>query len=143
MTPLAPGSALFEAIVARLKADPDCVALFADRIFDVPPGDDEDRIVTPFVHLGPCGMRRATELGCNTAWRFGLRLFVTSTEAGRVEAWNACHAVFEALHEWEPDLIGHGWHAPMPVMVELAGDAITPLEVKQCFVDVTGYVQKP
>jgi hypothetical protein len=127
---------LFNALVDALKASPALTAVVGDRIYDVPPA----KPVTPYVFFGPAGITDARDIGCSDAWRFRIRIYVSTSDHGRLAAWDAAFAICLALHETLPPIAFPGFHMPMPVMVITGGDLIDPTKLKETFVDIDAVI---
>lgn len=139
---MSPEIALQEAVVALLKADTDVAALVADRVFDEVPADRLPG-TPPYIEIGPINRTRIE--GCGKSWLIRMRLFATSTEFGRVEAWALADAMILALDD-DPERGVPDLPAPFAIADSLrviqAGDVVDPLQIKSVFVDVQAIVSR-
>jgi hypothetical protein len=134
--PIGLASALFNTLVDAIKAAPGVVAYVGDRIYDVPP----EKAVTPYIFFGPAGFTDARDIGCSDAWRFRLRIYVSTAHFGRLVAWDIGLAIAEALHEKSPPVPIPGFHMPMTITVVNGGDIIDPLKLKEVFIDIDAVI---
>ena len=91
---MSPEIALQSAVVDCLGADMAVMAIVAGRIFDQVPADRAPG-EPPYVEIGPINRTRFE--GCAAGWLIRMRLYATSTDFGRVEAWNLADAIVAAL----------------------------------------------
>lgn len=143
---MAPEIALQKAIVERLLADAAVAAIVQDRIFDEVPAD---RLPgkPPYIEIGPINRTRFE--GCGRAWQIRIRLFATSVEFGRVEAWALADAMADALDDRgdgetpvDPPELAAPWRITDSLRVTQGGDVIDPLQIKSVFVDVQAVVAR-
>jgi hypothetical protein len=133
---MTPETALQEALIAVLRADPAVTALVGDNVFDEVPGDEAK---PPHVYLGPVNRTRLE--ACRRTFTIRMRWFAESIDFGRLEAWEIADAVGEALEGLEPDL-GDAFACEEPIRITQAGDTIDPLEPKAVFIDCTTTVSR-
>ncbi len=134
--PIGIASALFNTIVDAIKAAPAVTAYVGERIYDVPLENAEP----PYVFFGPAGFTDARDIGCADAWRFRLRIYVSTAAYGRLAAWDIGLAIAAALHEQTPPVPVPGFHMPMAVTVITGGDIIDPLKLKEVFIDIDAVI---
>lgn len=128
--------ALQIAVVSALKSSDAVRALIADRIFDEVPSDKE-RPDTPYVYFGPVNRRRIEGGTCTKSATVTLRIFVVSTEFGRIQAWSVIEAIELALDNLDLTLTGP-WSTGGDVLRAIQdGDVIAPLDPKSAFADFT------
>lgn len=130
--PIGLASALFNTVLEALRASPAITAYVGDRIYDVPLEDAKP----PYLFFGPAGFTDARDWGCANAWRFRLRLYVSTAHHGRLVAWDIGLAIAAALHEQTPPVPVPGFHLPMSITVINGGDIIDPLKLKEVFIDI-------
>lgn len=134
-----PEAALWDAVQARLRADPGLRSAIGDKVFDEVP-TDRSPAVPPYVYAGPVSRTRLPDSHV-AAWTLRIRLYVASTGFGRRQAWSLVGAVADALDRAEVTLA-----APFVAVGEMlaiqAGDAIAPPSPKTAFVDIEVIVQR-
>jgi hypothetical protein len=134
--PIGLASALFNTLVDAIRAAPGVTAYVGQRIYDVPP----EKAQTPYVFFGPAGFTDAKDWGCDDAWRFRLRIYVSTAQYGRLAAWDIALAIAAALHEQTPPVPVPGFHLPMAITVVNGGDIIDPLKLKEVFIDIDAVI---
>lgn len=139
MTGVLPTSAvhsLMIGIVAALKEADGVRALVGERVYDEVPSD-RDKPETPYVYLGPINRRGIEGASCIDAAAVTFRIFVVSTDFGRVEAWSVVEQIQGALKNKELKLTGPWSTAGDLVRALQDGDVIAPLDPKSAFADFT------
>lgn len=143
---MAPEIALQSAIVDLLKADAAVAAIVGEKIFDQVPAD---RVPgePPYIEIGPINRTRFE--GCAKAWMIRLRLYATSTDFGRVQAWCLADAMADLLDDRDAEGLpktAPTLPAPYRILDALrvvqAGDVVDPLQIKAVFVDVQAVVAR-
>jgi len=145
---MSPEIALQSAVVDRLGADMAVMAIVAGRIFDQVPADRAPG-EPPYVEIGPINRTRFE--GCAAGWLIRMRLYATSTDFGRVEAWNLADAIVAALDDRIDETGAQAVEAlalaaPFRILDSLrvvqAGDVVDPLQIKSVFVDVQAVIAR-
>lgn len=126
--------ALQVAVVAALKGSEQVRSLIEERIFDEVPSD-KDRPKTPYAYFGPVNRRRIEGGSCVRSTTVTFRIFVVSTDFGRIEAWSVVEAIESALDNQELVLTGPWSTAGDLVRAIQDGDVIAPLDPKSAFAD--------
>jgi hypothetical protein len=109
------------------------------KVFDEPPGD-KDRPALPYVYLGAVNRTRI-ETGEYPAWTIRMRFFVASVNVGRVQAWEICHALGDAVEGAFPE-VAAPWRMDDRIIVAQAGDVIDPMQPKAAFLDIQAVLGK-
>jgi hypothetical protein len=140
---MSPEIALQTMVVELLKADAAVAAIVGEKVVDEVPADRAPDY-PPLVEMGPINRTRVE--GCGRSWLVRMRLFCTSTEFGRVEAWDLADAVVLALDDdperGPPPALPAPFHIADALRVVQAGDVIDPLQIKSVFVDVQAIVAR-
>lgn len=127
---LGPETALLDAVVVALTADAAVAALVGPRIFDQVP----TRTEAPYIYAGQ--MASSFDGGeCARYWTVGLRLYVVSTDFGRLMAWAVLNAARAALDG--ADLVMPAPFILMePPVIVRAGDIIDPITPRSTYLDL-------
>lgn len=143
---MSPEIALQSTIINLLAADAAITAIVGTNILDQVPAD---RLPAspPYIEIGPINRTRFE--GCTAGWLIRIRLYATSTDFGRVQAWDLADAMALLLDDRD----GEGLPKAVPTLpapyrildslrVVQAGDVVDPLQIKSVFVDVAAVVAR-
>jgi hypothetical protein len=131
MSEYTPETAILEAVIRLLLADPGIQSLVEDRVFDEPP----ESSAFPYIHLEAMNSRRM-EAGCGSVMTVTMRFFaVSGNEFGRQRAWLVANAMFNVLEDAEPKLV-EGFRRQGPIMHQMSANVLDPEVVKAVAVDI-------
>lgn len=143
---MAPEIALQSAIIDLLAADAAVKAIVGANILDQVPADRLPA-TPPYIEIGPINRTRFE--GCAGAWLIRVRIYATSTDFGRVQAWDLADAIATLLDDRDDEGLPKpslGLPAPYRIVDALrvvqAGDIVDPLQIKSVFVDVQAVVSR-